>query len=113
MNCFNYKGYQGSIETSLKDRCLFGKILNITDLILYEGNTLEELENDFKDTVDDYLATCTALNREPKKPFKGSFNIRIGRELHEKAAKKSAESGKSLNDYIKDVISKDIQSINL
>ena len=80
---------------------------------LQTGNTLEELENDFKDSVDDYLATCKALNREPKKPFKGSFNIRIGQELHEKAAKKSAESGKSLNDYIKDVISKDIQSINL
>ena len=35
MNCFNYKGYQGSIETSLKDRCLFGKFLNdyIKDVI--------------------------------------------------------------------------------
>ena len=51
MNCFNYKGYQGSIETSIKDRCLFGKILNINDLILYEGQTLDELEADLRNPL--------------------------------------------------------------
>jgi predicted HicB family RNase H-like nuclease len=110
MNCFNYKGYQGSIETSIKDRCLFGKILNITDLILYEGQTLDELEADFKESVKDYLKTCAEVGIEPKKPFKGSFNVRIGEELHEKAAKRANEIGKSLNDYIKDVVKKDTES---
>lgn len=110
MNCFNFNGYQGSIETSIKDRCLYGKILNITDLILYEGQTLDELEVDFKESVIEYLKTCEELGIEPKKPFKGSFNIRIGQELHEKAAKRAAEIGKSLNDYIKDIVTKDTES---
>ena len=47
---------------------------------------------------------------EPKKPFKGSFNVRIGQELHEKAAKRASEIGKTLNDYIKDVVKKDTES---
>ena len=110
MNCFNYKGYQGSIETSIKDRCLFGKILNINDLILYEGQTLDELEADFKESVNDYLQTCSEAGIEPKKPFKGSFNVRIGQELHEKAAKRAGEIGKTLNDYIKDIVKKDTGS---
>lgn len=109
MSCFSYKGYQGSIETSIKDRCLFGKILNITDLILYEGQTLDELEADFKESVNDYLETCKEAGIEPKKPFKGSFNVRIGQELHEKAAKRASLIGKSLNDYIKDIVKKDTE----
>lgn len=50
-----YKGYVGSIEISLEDGCLYGKILGIRDLVLYEGNTLTELENDFRAAVDVYL----------------------------------------------------------
>jgi predicted HicB family RNase H-like nuclease len=110
MNCFNYKGYQGSINASIEDKCLYGKILHIRDLVLYEGNTLEELENSFKESVEDYLEHCKAVGKEPNKPFKGSFNIRIGQELHEKAARRAEEIGKSLNDYIKDAIKADIES---
>lgn len=58
MYCFNYKGYQGSLETSVADKCLYGKLLNISDLILYEGNTVDELEQNFKVSVDDYLEHC-------------------------------------------------------
>jgi predicted HicB family RNase H-like nuclease len=110
MNCFNYKGYQGSIEASIKDNCLYGKILFINDLILYEGNTLEELKKNFEEAVEDYLETCKEAGIEPKKPFKGSFNIRIGKELHEKAARRAEEIGKSLNDYVKDAIKADLES---
>ncbi|WGS85745.1 type II toxin-antitoxin system HicB family antitoxin [Methylomonas sp. UP202] len=110
MNCFSYKGYQGSVETSIQDKCLYGKLLNITDLILYEGNTVDELEQNFKASVDDYLEHCKQQNKPPKKPFKGSFNVRIGQELHEKASKRASEIGKSLNEYIKDIVQKDTES---
>jgi predicted HicB family RNase H-like nuclease len=55
MNHFSYKDYQGSVETSVEDKCLYGKLLNISDLILYEGMTTDELEKNFKASVDDYL----------------------------------------------------------
>ena len=52
-----YKSYLGSIEYSAEDKCFFGKFLGITDLVLYEGNTVEELEKSFKYMVDDYIET--------------------------------------------------------
>jgi predicted HicB family RNase H-like nuclease len=110
MNCFSYKGYQGSVETSVEDKCLHGKLLNISDLVLYEGTTVDELERSFIASVDDYLEHCKQLNIAPKKHYKGSFNVRIGQELHEKAAKKANEIGKSLNDYIKEIVQKDTES---
>lgn len=50
-----YKNYKGSVEFSKKDNCYHGKLLNIDDLIMYEGSNLEELENYFKEAVNEYI----------------------------------------------------------
>ena len=110
MKYFNYKDYQGSVKVSVEDNCLHGKIEFINDLINYEAETVEQLEKEFRLAVESYLETCKKVGMEPKKPFKGSFNVRIGQELHEKAAKRAGEIGKSLNDYIKDIVKNDTES---
>ncbi|PUB23749.1 MULTISPECIES: hypothetical protein [Pseudomonas] len=51
-----YKGHTGSIETSVEDNCLFGRLLNIDSLVSYEGQTEEELEAAFRQAVDDLLS---------------------------------------------------------
>ncbi len=38
----------------------FGKVLGIQNLILYDGNNIKELVEDFHNAVDDYLALCVA-----------------------------------------------------
>ena len=110
MKYFNYKGYQGSVKVSVEDNCLHGKIEHINDLVNYEAETVEQLAQEFKLAVDSYLNTCKEMGIDPKKPFKGSFNVRIGQELHEKAVKRAGEIGKTLNDYIKDIVNKDTAS---
>ena len=56
MDHLEYEGYKGSIESSEADNCLFGKVLGISkDLILYEGNTIDELRVDFECAIDSYL----------------------------------------------------------
>ena len=44
--------------------------------------------------------TCKEMKREPQKPFKGSFNVRIPPALHRKAAKKATLMGISLNQLV-------------
>ena len=36
-NLLNYKGYYGTVEISLEDNILFGKVLGINGLISYEA----------------------------------------------------------------------------
>ena len=50
-----YKGYHGTVDYSLEDDILYGKIMDINSSISYEGNTLDELKQDFKNAIDDYL----------------------------------------------------------
>jgi predicted HicB family RNase H-like nuclease len=104
MKNLEYKGYTGSIEYSKDDDLLFGKVLGINGLISYEGKTGKELETDFKEAIDTYLADCKSDGIAPEKPFKGSFNVRISPVLHQKAALLAMEDKMSLNNFVAESI---------
>lgn len=104
MRHLEYKGYTGSIEYSREDDLLFGKVLGIRGLISYEGKTGNELEKDFKEAIDTYLTDCKNEGITPEKPFKGSFNVRVSAELHQKAALLAMEEKMSLNNFVAESI---------
>ncbi len=52
---FVYRDLTGSAEVSIDDRCLYGKVFDIVDEVTYEGNTVDELEENFHKAVDTYL----------------------------------------------------------
>ena len=51
-----YRGFEGTVEYSEEDDCLYGKIVGINGLSMYFGNTLEALKKDFYEAVDFYLS---------------------------------------------------------
>lgn len=104
-----YKGYLGSVEVSVEDKCLHGKLLHVRDVVSYEGATVEELEHSFHEAVDDYLATCAELKRDPQKPFSGTFNVRVGPELHRLAVIRADIDNVSLNDIVRVALEAHIQ----
>lgn len=101
---YHYKGYEGTIAYSLEDRCFYGKIAFIRDLILYESDTIENLEKEFRDAVDDYLETCKEEGKTPDKPFKGSFNVRPGPDLHRRAFIYAQQHDMNLNAVVKQAL---------
>ena len=101
MDYLEYKGYKGSVEYSKEDNCLFGKVQGMSKaLILYEGQTLDELRKDFEAGVDDYLEGCKADGVEPCKPYSGRLNLRMTSELHSRIAAFAASTGTTINDFI-------------
>ena len=97
-------GYTARVEFSAEDRVFFGQLDDITDLISFEGNTVEELENAFVGAVADYLALCAEIGKQPEKSFKGSFNVRMRPELHRRAALASRERNMSLNQLVVEAV---------
>ena len=67
-NHIMYKGYVGTVEYTTEDDVLFGKILGIRGLFLYEGESLSEIKSAFQEAVDEYLAFCEEKGIEPEKP---------------------------------------------
>lgn len=100
----SYNDYYGSIECEVDEGILHGKILHVRDLITYESDSLPGLKKEFEAAVDDYLETCKALGRNPDKPYSGTFNVRIGLDLHRDLAVYSANREKSLNLVVTEAI---------
>ena len=95
-----YKSYDGSVEYSAEDRVLHGYLLGIRDAITYEGVDVDSLEANFRAAVDEYLAFCAAEGKTPDQPFKGSFNIRVGPDLHKRAALYAEAHQQKLNTVV-------------
>ncbi|WP_350023920.1 type II toxin-antitoxin system HicB family antitoxin [Pseudomonas protegens] len=108
-NLLQHRGYYGSIEVSTEDNCLFGKLQFIKALVSYEGQTVAELEAAFKEAVDDYLDTCKQSGTAPEIPCKGSFNVRVGHDLHLAAAVAATRQNVSLNDLTRQALNEYLQ----
>ena len=100
----SYKNYNGTVEYSKEDGCLFGKVIGIKSLLFYEGDSVKELKQGFRNVIDEYLTDCKDRNAEPEQPYKGTFNVRISPELHRNIAIYAIEHGKSLNAAVEEAI---------
>lgn len=107
-NAIEYNGYIGSVEYSPEDKCFFGKLEMIDDLVTFEAVGADELETNFHNAVDEYIQTCKALNREPQKVYKGVFNVRMEPELHKKVYQEALKVGMSLNAYVQQVLKNEV-----
>ena len=103
-NTMSYRGYIGSVEFSEEDGIFFGTVQEIRSLISYEGTNAKELVEEFHGAVDEYMEACAKDGREPEAAYKGSLNIRIGSDLHRRAAVFALEHAQTLNRFIADAV---------
>lgn len=103
-DALEYKGYFGSVHYSPADEVFYGKVQHIRSLISYEGRDVRSLNHGFRGAVDDYLELCKQQRQEPEKPFRGTFNVRTGTELHRRAAIYASKTGKTLNQVVAEAL---------
>ena len=64
MNLLRYKGYTGQVEVDAEAGVLFGRVLDIRDVVTFEGETVAEVVGAFHDSVNDYLAFCAEQGKD-------------------------------------------------
>ena len=95
-----YKGYTGYVEFDDEAGMFHGEVLDLRDVITFQGKSVEEIEQAFRDSVNDYLEFCEERREEPDKPFSGRLMLRLPPHLHRKAYVGARREGKSLNQWI-------------
>jgi predicted HicB family RNase H-like nuclease len=65
-----YKGYTAESKQDLQRRVLHGRVLHIKDVIAFEGETLEQAEQEFYQSIEDYLNFCEKLDHQPEQPIR-------------------------------------------
>jgi predicted HicB family RNase H-like nuclease len=93
-----YKGYIGTVEA--EDEVFFGRVVGLRDVITFEGTTFAEVEQAFRDSIDDYLAFCAARGEPADRPYSGRIPLRVSPETHRRAAMRAQSEGLSLNQWI-------------
>ena len=97
-----HKGYVGAVEFDEEAGLFHGEVLNLRDVVTFQGQSVEELTEAFTSSVDDYLDFCRERGEEPEKPFSGRILVRLEPSLHRDIYISSPAERKSLNSWIAD-----------
>ncbi len=95
-----HKGYTGRVEFDDEAGLFHGEVIDLRDVVTFQGKSVQELEEAFRDSVDDYLEFCEERGEEPDKPFSGRLMLRLTPNLHRRAYTRARQEGKSLNQWI-------------
>ncbi len=105
-----YKGYIGKVEFDDDAGIFHGEVVNVRDIITFQGESVQELREAFQDSVEDYLAFCAVRNEEPDRPFSGAFTLRITPELHRDISVQAKLANQSLNSWVVSLLEERVAS---
>jgi len=105
-----HRGYEGTVQYSAEDKMLHGRLLCARDMISYGGNDLAEIETNFKDAVDEYLAFCAEEGKAPDPPNPLATEIALKHDVQAEALRYAQQHNRPLetvvNDAVKDYLAK-------
>jgi predicted HicB family RNase H-like nuclease len=108
MSAMVYKGYAARVEYDANDRIFVGRLAGITDIVVFDGSTVDELEQRFKESVDHYLEISEKEGVKPQKPYSGKLILRMPPEVHARCAMMAQAHGKSLNQWVTEVLEQEV-----
>ena len=100
MTVMHQQGYEALVEYDEEAELFHGEVLNLRDVITFQGRSVEELKQALAASIADYLAFCAERGEEPEKPFSGQFVVRVDPGLHRAAASAARRAGLSLNKWV-------------
>ena len=101
-----YKGYIGRVVYDEDAKIFHGEVIGLKDVITFQGESVKELEQEFKNSVNDYLTLCLERSEKPEKTFSGNIHVRMKPDLHAHLFAEALRMGISLNDFITKKLSK-------
>ena len=109
----NYKGSIGQVEFDAENHIFTGSVINTRTVITFQGSSVDEIEKEFKASVDDYLEWCKDDGIEPEKPYSGNFTVRFTPELHQRLAVGAKALGISINGFVEKSVKDELELINV
>ena len=98
-NLLKDKGYSARIAFDPSADTFHGRVIGIQDVIDFYGRTPDELREEFKNSVEEYLSWCVEGAR-PERTWVGKLTIQVDEDLRRRLAMAAAASGESINAWI-------------
>jgi len=108
-----YKNFIATVKYSAEDEAFIGRMEGINSVVSFEGQSVQELKDAFRDAVEDYLDFCKRKGiTEVRRTYNGVLNIRIPSDIHGRVAMRAKSQGTSVNAFIRDSIERRLEYAN-
>ena len=111
MSIMRYKDYVAAIEYDDSADSFHGVVLGMRDVIGFYGSNPAELREEFRNSVEEYLAWCAEEGEEPEKTFTGKLTVRPPADAHRRWTIAAASGGMSLNAWLVSVADREARKI--
>ena len=99
-----HKGYLAHIAFDEQANLFHGEVINIRDVVTFQGQSVDELRQAFADSVEDYLSFCAERGEATDQPFSGRFTVHLSPEQHRKAVLTAEKTGKDVSQWVAEAL---------
>jgi len=104
MNTIEIDGYRAVISYDPEIEMFRGEFVGLNGSADFYAKDAESLKKEGAISLKVFLEMCAEDGVEPRKAYSGKFNVRVPPRLHADIADAAAAHGKSLNQWVVDVL---------
>ena len=97
-------GYHATIIYDPEMDQFRGEFVGLNGGADFYGSTIQELKKEGEISLKAFLEMCKEEGLSPRKEYSGKFNLRVPPDLHAEIAVRAAAEGRSLNQYVTDLL---------
>ena len=108
MNIMEINGYRAIIQYDPDIDMFRGEFIGLNGGADFYAKDIDSLRKEGEISLKVFLDMCREDGVEPRKVYSGKFNLRVSPQLHAEIATRAAASGKSLNQWVADVLNESL-----
>ena len=101
-------GYQATVQYDPDIEVFRGEFVGLNGGADFYAKDIDGLRKEGEISLKVFLDMCREDGVEPRKAYSGKFNLRVSSQLHAEIATRATAAGKSLNQWVADVLSESL-----
>ncbi len=108
MNLLEIDGFRAVVQYDPETEMFRGDFLGLKGGADFYATTVKGLRTEGRKSLKVFLEMCDEKGIEPRKEYSGKFNLRVQPTTHEKLSVRAAAAGKSLNQFVAEVLDESV-----
>lgn len=108
MNIIEIDGYRAVVQYDPDIDSFRGEFVGLNGGADFYAQDIASLRKEGEISLKVFLEMCREDGVEPRREYSGKFNLRVSPQLHAAVATRAAADGKSLNQWVADVLDQSV-----
>ena len=110
MNIMEINGYRAVVQYDPEIEMFRGEYLGLNGGADFYAKDIDSLRKEGEISLKVFQDMCHEDGVEPRKEYSGRFNLRVSPQLHAEIVTRAVSEGKSLNQWVADVLDESLQN---